>query len=236
MRPLSLLALSVLATVTTEALAQEKEYMYEIGAGAGMSWGYGDANPGTLMYSPALSFDLRWRYNLNLRWALAVNLNSDAIRGDMDQPVAPSLQAPGSQFSYDRRFWQLDCRPEFSFWNYGWGSDYREKKRFAPFLTMGLGLGLATGEVTSSDALLAHDEPAFCLTMPVGLGIKWKVAPRWNIQLTCLWTKCWGDEVDGLKDLTGIKTSGLTKNDWTGSTRLSVTFDFKERCEECHKN
>lgn len=236
-RQSSILATLLLVCMTMQA--QEKEYMYEIGGGAGMSWGYGDASQGSAMYSPTASFGLLWKYNLNLRWTLAVDLASDGIQGDisdLDYKIAPSLSSPGATLNYDRRLWQLDCRPEFTFWNYGWGSDFREKKRLAPFLTMGLGLGLASGDVTSSDSSLAHTKSSLCLTMPMGLGIKWKIAPRWNIQLTCLWTKCWGDEVDGLQDLTGIKTSGIVKNDWVGSARFSVTFDIKERCEECHRN
>lgn len=212
----------LLAVTLTHVNAQEKEYLYEIGAGAGASWGYGDVNASKAVYSPSLSYSLIYRYNLNLRWALAAELQSAGIKGDTrDFDCA----FPGGDYDFSTRYWQLQVRPEIHFWNYGWGSDYREKKRYTPFLTAGLSAGIVDG---------ISDGSSFVFGIPIGAGFKFKISKRWNAQLTCLFTKTFSDNLDGKVDPEGIKTSALIDNDWMASIQLSVTFDFKERCIECH--
>lgn len=184
-------------------MAQDKEYQYEIGTGFGTNWYYGDANRGKSFSEQALTADLLLRYNANLRWAYAIDLSSLGIA--------------------DARYWQLAIRPELTFWNYGWGSDYREKHRMAPFLTAGIGFGCTTG----------LKENAFACTIPLGLGIKWKMAPRWNAQVTALFAKSFNDNLDGMADPYGVGTTTPMNTDWIGSLVLSITFDFKERCTEC---
>lgn len=220
MKPLLTALLLTLLTLAT-ARAQEKEYLYEIGGGVGMSWGYGDVNANRAVYSPSSSFSILYRYNINLRWALAAELQSAGLSGDTRDF---DYVLPGEPTSFGLRFWQLGIRPEIHFWNYGWGSDYREKRRYAPFLTMGLTGGLITG----------LDQSEFTVGIPMGVGYKFKLAKRWNTQLTALFTKTFSDKLDGRADPEGIKTSGLVGNDWMASVTWSVTFDFKERCIECH--
>ncbi len=211
-----------LAAVLTNVMAQEKEYLYEIGAGGGVSWGYGDVNTSKAVYNPFFSYSLLYRYNLNLRWAFAAELQSAGIKGntrDFDSAF------PGGDYEFDRRYWQLQIRPEVHFWNYGLGSDYREKKRYTPFLTAGVSAGLVNG---------GDDETSFVFGIPFGAGYKFKMAKRWNAQVTCLFTKTFSDKLDGKTDPEGIRTDALIDNDWMASIQLSVTFDFKERCIECH--
>lgn len=214
--------------------AQEAEYMYEIGAGIGASWAYGDVNRSDVMYNPGAAFDLIWRYNMNLRWAMAIDVSADALKGDSKD--FDNAYHGGARFQYDTRLWQMAFRPEFSFWNYGLGSDYREKHRIAPFLTMGLGFGILTGDRTSytGTETVKQDDSKMTVTIPLGLGVKWKMAPRWNAQLTCLFAKSFGDELDGVADPYGTGTKVPVNTDWTGTIKLSLTFDFKERCIECH--
>lgn len=213
--------LVLLSLLAFSARAQEKEYLYEIGGGAGMSWGYGDVNTSKAVYSPSLAFSVLYRYNLNLRWALAAELQSAGLSGDTRDfdyalPLAP--------YDYSLRCWQLAVRPEIHFWNYGWGADYRDKHRYTPFLTLGLAGGMVTG----------LDETKWTFGIPIGAGYKLKMSPRWNAQVTALFTRTFSDHLDGLVDPEGIATSSLVGNDWMASLTLSVTFDFKERCIECH--
>lgn len=219
--PWWLLVLLLLCS-TPLANAQEKEYMYEIGGGMGSSWGYGDVNLSSALYSPSISFDILYRYNLNLRWALAVEYINSGLKGDTrDFDYA----FPDGPYDYSLRYHQLAVRPEIHFWNYGWGSDYREKRRYTPFLTAGLSAGVVTG---------GDQDAQFVVGIPLGVGYKLKLAKRWNAQITALFTKTFSDQLDGKADPVGIKTDALTGNDWTAALHLSVTFDFKERCVECH--
>lgn len=198
-----LILLSALLCLHTFVEAQDKEYMYEVGAGIGTCWGYGDNNHGKAFSDQGLSANLQLRYNANLRWALAWEASSNKV--------------------FDGKYWQLAFRPEISFWNYGWGSDYREKHRLAPFLTAGLGLGVVSGYNTNN----------LCCALPLGIGMKWKLAPRWNAQLTALFTKTFSDAIDNVEDPYKVGTKAPMNTDWIGSIVMSLTFDFKERCVEC---
>ncbi len=215
-----LLTLLTLAAATG-LKAQEKEYLYEIGGGLGMSWGWNDVNSSSPIYKPSASFGAVWRYNLNLRWALATEIQSLGLRGDTDDF---SYAFPTGSYHYSTRYWQVGLRPEIHFWNYGWGSDYRDKRRYTPFLTLGIAGGMVTG----------GNEAHFAWGIPLGAGFKWKMNKRWNVQLSGIVTKAFSDELDGIVDPEGIRTSGLAGNDWTAQIQMTVTFDFKERCIECH--
>lgn len=202
------------------AWAQEKEYMYEVGASAGLSWGYGDVNANRVIYDPSFSYSVMGLYNVNLRWALAAELSGSGISGntaDFDYAF------PGGDYKFGRYFWQASILPEFHFWNYGLGIDYREKKRYSPFLTAGLTAGVVTGDGSSD----------FIWGIPLGAGFKVKIRPRLNAHITALFTKTFSDKLDGCADPEGIKTSALMGNDWLAAIRIGITFDFKERCVEC---
>lgn len=221
MRKILLLWLVLMASALN-LQAQEKEYMYEIGMGGGMSWAYGDINRSSLIYEPSGAAELLFRYNANLRWSIAIDLSSNGLKGDT-RDFDNQFPHPG-QYTADACYWQLGIRPEFTFWNYGWGADYREKHRLAPFLTAGVGFGYCTG----------NEKDCGALSLPLGIGLKWKMAPRWDLQLTSLWAKTFSDGLDGVTDPYNIGTTVPMNTDWVSSIMLSVTFCFKERCIECH--
>ena len=225
-----LLVLGYVLTTTPLLLAQEKEYMYEVGGGLGAAWTYGDVNRSSALYDAAFAGELTFRYNLNLRWSFAADLSLNGLKGDSRD--FDNAFAGGTEWDFDRHLVQLAVRPEFAFWNYGWGGDYREKRRLAPFLTAGLGLSVSAG-TTRQDGQ-ESDKTYAALTIPVGLGLKWKMAPRWDLQLTALWTKAFSDKLDGIGDPYCMGTSSPAGTDWIGSVMMSVTFCFKERCLECH--
>ena len=206
--------------------AQEKEYMYELGPGMGASWLHGDVNRSSTIYSPQTDFSLVFRYNVNLRWAIAVDADWMRLKGDSRD--FDNVFVGDAQWTFNREYCQLSVRPEFSFWNYGWGADYREKHRVAPFLTTGIGFGCATGSSSGSD------KTATLFSVPVGLGVKWKMAPRWDLSLTALWTKAFGDDIDGITDPYKIGTQAPVNTDWIGSVMVHITWSFKEQCFECH--
>lgn len=200
-----LLVISLMLLTVGALKAQEKEYLWEIGAQGGASWTYGDRNPNRVMSDVGASYGLVARYNATLRWSFAGELNSDAARPN--------------------RLWSLSVRPEFSFWNYGWGNDYRDKRRYAPFMTLGLTAGMLTGN---------ESDRGFVFGIPIGVGLKYKIAQRWNMQVTALFTKTFSDKVDGIDNVGGIKQSAVVGNDWMAGIRIGITYDFKERCIECH--
>lgn len=203
--------------------AQEPEYMFEIGAGCGMSWTYGSINKSKALYNPSTAADLLLRYNPNPRWSFVGDISTCGIQGDSRD--FDNALPNDRHLAFDNRIWQIAIRPEFHFWNYGWANDYREKKHMVPFITAGIAGGFSSGD--------GQTGPVF--SIPVGAGAKWKTSPRTNIQLTCLFARTFGDKADGIKDPYGMGSSPIANSDWIGSLVLSITFDFKERCFDCNK-
>ena len=74
------ISLLLLMLSLTNVKAQEPEYMFEIGAGAGISWAYGDINKTKAFYSPAFAGELLFRYNLNPRWAFASSIANYGVK------------------------------------------------------------------------------------------------------------------------------------------------------------
>ena len=218
-----LAAVVVLCFTLLGVKAQEPEYMFEIGAGGGMSWAYGDINKCKAVYKPSVAADVILRYNANPRWAFESDITTYGIKGDCRDfdDVFPESHPQ----TFDNRVWLLSVRPEFHFWNYGWTNDYREKKHFVPFLTTGIGGGFSTGDGDTGALFALH----------VGTGAKWKMSPRMNAQLTCLFTRTFGDKADGISDPYAVGSNAWANSDWIGSLVLSITFDFKERCLSCNK-
>ena len=81
------------------------------------------------------------------------------------------------------------------------------------------------------------DKTELGINMPVGAGVKYKLAPRLN--LADEWTIHFtgNDRLDGVKDHYRITSSGLFKNtDCYTHLRLSLTYDIWAKCKVCHND
>jgi len=114
---------------------------------------------------------------------------------------------------------------EYNFWPYGTGRDYRGAKRLTPFISGGLGMVYAK----------CGDENSFALEMPLGVGVKYKAAPRLNIGLEWAIHFTQSDKIDGQDDPLGITSSGIFKNtDCYTALQLTLTYSFMAKCRTCH--
>jgi len=69
------------------------------------------------------------------------------------------------------------------------------------------------------------------------VGVKYKVSNRVNLTLEWAMHFSLSDELDGVKDPYGIKSSGLFKNtDCYSTLSLSVTYDLWAKCKVCHND
>lgn len=216
-----------LLAATSEAQTQEsvETYKFDIGAGLGMSGYLGDANESSLFANPGFALDASFRYLINTRWALRGMLTAASLSGstaDMENVL------PGGKV-YDFKSWVYDLggRVEFNFFNYGIGESYKHLTRVSPYLTLGLGV---TMSATGGDSYVA-------MSLPMGVGVKYKIRPRVNLGLEFCMTKVFGDHVDSgeLSDLYQIKSSFLKNTDWYSTLMLSISYEFGKRCVTCHR-
>lgn len=211
----------IMLMIATLMAAQAQEYRFEAGGALGMSGYLGDANNANLLKKPGYVAGGLFRYIINSRMALKANLLTAKISGNSANLA--NTYPDAQTYAFSSQLYDLGAQFEFNFLNYGIGSKYLKLKRFSPYLTLGLGATLATG-----------DGDAFTLNVPMGVGVKYKLSERLNIGLEFTMRKTFSDELDGLKDLNGI-TSGFAKNtDWYSFTMISITYEFSKRCRTCH--
>lgn len=211
----------IMLMIATLIAAQAQEYRFEVGGALGMSGYLGDANNANLLKKPGYVAGGLFRYIINSRMALKANLLTAKISGNSANLA--NTYPDAQTYAFSSQLYDLGAQFEFNFLNYGIGSKYLKLKRFSPYLTLGLGATLATG-----------DGDAFTLNVPMGVGVKYKLSERLNIGLEFTMRKTFSDELDGLKDLNGI-TSGFAKNtDWYSFTMISITYEFSKRCRTCH--
>lgn len=211
----------IMLMIATLMAAQAQEYRFEVGGALGMSGYLGDTNNANLLKKPGYVAGGLFRYIINSRMALKANLLTAKISGNSANLA--NTYPDAQTYAFSSQLYDLGMQFEFNFLNYGIGSKYLKLKRISPYLTLGVGATLATG-----------DGDAFTLNVPMGVGVKYKLGERLNIGLEFTMRKAFSDKLDGLKDLNGI-TSGFAKNtDWYSFTMISITYEFSKRCRTCH--
>ena len=217
-----LLFAALLLPATTAIAQDEPEYRLELGAGAGLVSYTGDFN-GNLLKGMQPWGTLLAKYHLNPRMALALNIGTGKIKGSTDNL---DTWYEIEHYEFNNQLTEVDFRYEYNFWAYGTGQEYRGARRLVPFITIGLGVTHHSGE-----------NSGVTMNLPLGGGIKWKMAPRLNLILEWVMRFTPNDNLDGRKDVYGIKSSGLFKNtDCYSVLQLGVTYDLWAKCKVCNND
>lgn len=220
---ISTLILSVLAL---PGRAQEEVYKMELGAMLGGSFYLGDANYTGFYKGTRPMGGIMARYIFTPRLALKGNLAIAGIKGST---------GANNKFPFDTRFsrtlYDLGVQIEANFWGYGIGQEFLGYRRFTPYITGGLGFTLAPAPAKTN----------FTMNFPIGIGVKYKVRPRWNIGLEFTMRFSLSDELDvtnaneALNDPYRIKSGFLKNKDSYSFTMFFVTYDLFPRCQNCNK-
>ena len=218
-----LVSLLFICAVSQPAAAQDEKYKFDMGAQLGMSGYLGDANTSNIFKHPGFSAGISFRYLINTRMTVRGVFNTLSLSGntaDFDNVL------PGhAEYSFKSQAYDLGARYEFNFFPYGIGETYKKLRPWSPYLTLGVGVTVASCDGITSVAP----------NIPMGIGIKYKLKPRLNLGLEFTMTKVFGDKIDGeLSDLYLIKSSFLKNTDWYSNISLSITYEFGERCVTCH--
>ena len=218
------LLLTAFLLPTPYVMAQdEPEYRIEVGAGAGLIAYTGDFN-GNILKGMQPWGAITAKYRLNPRMALALNIGTGKIKGSTDD--ADTWSPIVEHYEFNNQITEADLRYEYNFWAYGTGQEYRGARRLVPFITLGLGLTHHSG-----------DNSGITMNLPIGAGIKWKIAQRLN--LTAEWVIRFtpSDNLDGREDIYGIKSSGLFKNtDCYSVFQVGLSYDLWAKCKTCNND
>lgn len=213
----------------TIAAAQDMEYKMEMGGAVGGCYYLGDANYGTLYKNTGFAGGAVGRYNLNPRMALKGNLFIGRISGETS---GTDNKFPNEEeISFSRNLYDLSTQFEYNFFAYGSGAGYKDKHRFTPYIFMGFGFTFAPKPADN----------VFTLNIPLGIGVKYKFAPRWNVGAEVSFRYSLSDKLDvtdadasALEDPYRIKSSGLKNKDSYSFTMIYVTYDLFPKLRKCN--
>ena len=223
----TLLCFFLLLTAVVASSAQDDpEYRMEIGAGGGLVNYFGDFNgKATGELQPMGSLVAKFRPNPRMAWG--VNISYGKLKGALGKADTWYPDADHLPQSFNNSLIDACVRFEYNFWAYGTGREYYGARPLAPFLAFGLGLTHAS---QSSSNVLA-------VNMPLGVGLKYKVADRLNLAAECMIHLAGSDRLDGVEDPYTIKSSGLFKNtDCYGALQLTLTYDIWAKCKTCNND
>lgn len=225
---IALLLSTMLFGVVAHVSADDLEYKYEWGGMLGASSYYGDANYTGFLQNTNIMGGILWRYNINPRMALKANLAFAKISGNT---ADGDNRFPGGDVEFSRNIYDLGVQYECNFFAYGQGATYKGTRRFTPYISGGLGMTYAPEPLKN----------VFTLNIPLGVGVKYKFAPRWNVGCEMSFRFTVSDDLDVteetapmLNDPYGIKSSGLKNKDSYSFLSIFVTYDIAPKYRRCN--
>lgn len=201
-------------------------YKFDVGVGLGMSGYLGDANQSFVFAHPGFAATLSGRYLFpDNRWTLRTVFTTASLKGSTSDLAG--VIPPGAPIDFKSQIYDLGVRGEANFFPYGFGETYKRLKRWTPYLALGIGVTLASCEGSTFTAV----------SIPMAVGVKYKLRPRLNLALEWCMTRTTGDHIDGpnLSDLYQIKSEFLKNCDWHSSLTVTLTYEFGKRCVTCHR-
>lgn len=215
----------ILTVLVLGAMAQgDPIYLREIGGGVGITNYLGDFNS-SLTKNMQPSATLVYRRNYSPWYGLKLDASYSQLKGSYKDEK--TYYPESLDYEFKRSMVDMNLTFEYNFWPYGTGTDYRGAQRVTPFIFLGLGLTTAFGDGKS----------VATANMPIGVGVKCKLAERTNLGVEWGMHFTMSDKLDGVVDPYGIKSSGIFKNtDCYSSLRVTLTYSFSAKCPTCNKD
>ena len=220
-----LLLLLPLFALTASGQNDETLYRLELGGGIGFGTGHTDLKGKWAADMAAIA-----RFPLNPRMAVKTQLSYLNLKGSTEgqKNFYPALpDTPGTErlaYSVSDAVIDASALYELHFLPYGYLRDYKGHCRLVPYLQMGF--GLTYGKAGK----------AFTANIPLGVGVKYKVAERLNLGLDWLVHFTLSDKLDGLEAPLGISSSGFRNKDHYSALSLTLTYDLNPRCPTCNRD
>ena len=220
-----LLCLALLYSQKIFAQQEELQYRLELGAGLGLGKNFTDVK-----VNIGLAGALIARFPLNPRMAVKTQFTYDTMKGNtsgLKEFYPADVNAAGTNrldYSVSSGIYDLSALYELHFLPYGYLRDYRGHFRLIPYVQLGFGLTYgAAGK-------------AFTANIPLGVGLKYKIAQRLNLGLDWLVHFSLSDKLDGLEAPLGIKSEMFRNKDHYSALTLTLTYDLNPKCPTCNKD
>lgn len=211
--------------VSLGAFADTRMYHCELGLQAGCGYYAGDATP-HIFNNPRETYGGHFRYKFDKRWALQVKGLQHTITGHLIDDNGQRMDG-----MWVNHMINLDVMAEFNFFRFG-GREYDQRvKPITPYIFLGVGMSLYDLHFQTVGAYL-----------PVGLGLKWKFADRWGLNLAWQHNIYFADNLESTPNLSNtysLNGWNIMNNDITSQLTLGIVFEFakeKKVCRFCDDN
>ena len=204
---LALIACVVIPNAYSQKYKWTKYYM-EVGALGGGSFYLGDVN--TKLFNKTMATGGAFlKYKFNGRWESKFQTTSGmAGIGDVGGKEVKTFFADAALIA------------EFNFFNFAVMSLEPGASNISPYIFAGLGVSYFNDNVAP--------------IVPMGLGVKWRFAKRWNLGAYWSFQKTlWNDNFDLVDNPLNLPKSMWNNNDWYSTAALYISFDFWEICSSC---
>lgn len=225
--------------LSSHSLAQDR---IEGGLFFGASYYNGDLNPDRHFYRAKPAVGGLVRVVLNERLAFKGTLTAVEIQGKYPQP---DIQYPSnsgnssSGYSFQRTLADVSTQLEINFFDYD--QPFRpEETCFTPYVTGGLAYTVYRPYQSGGSG--GSENPHFILSLPFGIGVKWKPLDWLHVGLEWSFRKTFVDDLDktGEVDIDpadpyGFETpSDWHNNDWYSYAGVFFSFDLFHRKVPCN--
>lgn len=230
----------LLVLCSVACMADNRMYRHELGVQAGAGYYVGELAP-HIFQSTREVYGVQFRYKFDQRWALQTKLQRQRVVNKIEVNQELGITSSGL---YQNPMWHWDVTAEYNFFRFGHrGYDYRVKS-ITPYIFLGIGASLYNYYGDQFDEVTypkLGDNMKCGIYFPVGVGLKWKFADRWQLQAA------WqhnvyvynGDALEGLdayNDIHNLNGSNIMNNDIASTITVGIVFEFgkgKKICAFC---
>lgn len=207
--------------------AQQSRYLMEFGPVGGCGYYLGDAAQHVFMH-PREVYGAQVRYKIAPRWAVQLKGTAQRITGDSYNMHGVKQEEP-----WLNHLINLDVVGEYNFFRLGNVSYDARVKQFSPYIFIGIGASLYGEEEGRAYSHVAA-------YVPLGVGLKWRFAPRCALNLAWQHNIYCADNIEGVPALDnayGLNGSNWLNCDATGQLLLGLQLEFgrvKPVCRTCN--
>ena len=230
----SVLLSLILLTTCTNLRSQNDPYRAEIGFQAGLNVYSGDVNTiaDGKSYLKNLKnlqpdFGLMFRYRFNQRFAVRLGYDYTSVGGNyqfIDGLTTHSV-------ALRNRLHIIDLWGEFNFFDLENNPYKRFSKRFSPFIFAGASHAFMP-DYKANDSINTLGS----FMIPFGVGFKWKMADKWNLNIQYVNRLQIGDNLEGKRDFDNpppVTYANPMNNDVLSGFTIGISYDFWTRDCDC---
>ncbi len=217
-RIVHLITLIIIFLSTHYTFADDRRYLFEVGAQGGLGYYVGDATE-HIFNNIQPAYGAQLRYKIAPRWAVQLKGQGQKIAFPLQDGLGNQLSTKGSN-----QLANIDVVGEFNFFRFGQRSYDTRIKSITPYIFIGVGVSLYS------------DFQEVAAYLPFGLGLKWKFAKFVGLNVAWQQQLYFADNLENINYYNNtyqLNGRNFLKNDFTSSLTIGIVFEFGKTAKNC---